>query len=255
MENNIRQIINRLSVILAHSDKTPTNIIGGYIVGATIVRDDIDKYNKKYPLLEVIGELGAELETIKDADYAKRLLERIKIRFNALKDRVLGNKINHRYENAGKQDIEKLKKYVLENINKLAKQDAMFIELKNLAYKLVLVSNKSVALINKETAEKYSNYSPDDYIGTPFSNEEVNNFHKIGLKILEIATDPKSDNENLTQVANYLYPLFSQDRRTIDMGYDLTEYMDWYFYKTTKNERIKYVKELTDGWYINSNKN
>lgn len=66
----IQEIIKRLDEISANKDKKPLDIIGGYIVGATIVRDDIEELYKQYPQLETIAELGAELETLEGSIHA-----------------------------------------------------------------------------------------------------------------------------------------------------------------------------------------
>lgn len=83
------QIIERIEEILRNEHNEPAYMLGGYIVGATIVRDDIDKYYKKYPLLETIAELGADLETTnKDDEIALQVLEEIRDKFAILKQSV-----------------------------------------------------------------------------------------------------------------------------------------------------------------------
>lgn len=66
----IQEIIKTLDDISANKDNQPLYILGGYIVGATIVRDDIDELYIKYPGLEMIADLGADLETLEDDAYA-----------------------------------------------------------------------------------------------------------------------------------------------------------------------------------------
>ena len=72
----IQDIIKTLETIAENIDSQPLHILGSYIVGATIVRDDIDELNSRYPELERISELGAELETIEDDnEYAASLFQ------------------------------------------------------------------------------------------------------------------------------------------------------------------------------------
>lgn len=71
----IQEIITKLEAISANKDNQPLYILGGYIVGATIVRDDIDELYGQYPGLERIAELGAELETIEDTTIALPIFE------------------------------------------------------------------------------------------------------------------------------------------------------------------------------------
>lgn len=66
----IKEIIQTLDDISANKDNQPLYILGGYIVGATIVRDDIEELYVKYPGLETIADLGADLETLEDEVYA-----------------------------------------------------------------------------------------------------------------------------------------------------------------------------------------
>jgi hypothetical protein len=84
MKDNVLLIVNRIQDILDASETTSPEIIGGYIVGTTIVRDDIDTFYKEYPILEEIAELGAELETARDQDYGNELLEQIQVKFHIL---------------------------------------------------------------------------------------------------------------------------------------------------------------------------
>jgi len=72
----IEDVVKTLEIIAENKDNQPLHILGGYIVGATIVRDDIDELNSRYPELERIAELGSELETIEDDnEYAASLFQ------------------------------------------------------------------------------------------------------------------------------------------------------------------------------------
>lgn len=85
---DIKIIIDKISDILALDGKESPDQIGSYIIGATEVQDDIEKYYKKYPLLNLIADMAWELETIKDDAHAGLLLERIEIIFGELKKQV-----------------------------------------------------------------------------------------------------------------------------------------------------------------------
>lgn len=71
----IQEIINILDEISANKDNKPLDIIGSYIVGATLARDDIEELYKIYPELETIAELGAELETLNGSTHEMSVFE------------------------------------------------------------------------------------------------------------------------------------------------------------------------------------
>lgn len=91
MNDEIQSIISRIEDILQNSRGVSPDLIGSYIVGATIVRDDIDQYYKKYPLLEKVAELGADLETLGDSKYAEDVLTEIHDTFYILKNQMPEN--------------------------------------------------------------------------------------------------------------------------------------------------------------------
>ena len=78
----IQEIIKTLDDISANKYNKPLHILGGYIVGATIVRDDIDEIYEQYPYLEIIADLGADLETLEGDEYAVSVFNQFQ---NALK--------------------------------------------------------------------------------------------------------------------------------------------------------------------------
>ena len=59
----IRDIIATLENISDNKDNQPLYVLGGYIVGATLVRSDYEKIITEYP----------ELETLEDDEYADTL--------------------------------------------------------------------------------------------------------------------------------------------------------------------------------------
>ena len=79
MYDNRKQIvIDKIKHILQNSKNEPLDCLGSYIVGATLARDDWgDVFQDHYPLLDEIAELGAELETTEDAEYAANIIHEI----------------------------------------------------------------------------------------------------------------------------------------------------------------------------------
>lgn len=71
----IQDIITTLENISNNKENQPLYILGGYIVGATLVRDDYEDIITDYPSLEVIAELGAELETLENMEDANPIFE------------------------------------------------------------------------------------------------------------------------------------------------------------------------------------
>jgi len=82
----IQEIVDRLDAISSNVNNEPLYILGGYIVGTTIVRDDIDELYEKYPKLEYIAELGAELETLEETEFAEPIFKRFQIALKQFKE-------------------------------------------------------------------------------------------------------------------------------------------------------------------------
>ncbi len=91
MNDEILNIISRIEYILQNLHGEPSNMLGSYIVGATIVRDDVEEYYKRYPLLEKIAEWGADLETLGGSKYAESVLIEIHETFRILKNQIREN--------------------------------------------------------------------------------------------------------------------------------------------------------------------
>ena len=66
--SSISDIYTCLQDILANEKNDAPETLGAYVVGCTIVPDDIESYYKEYPILEEIAELGSDLEI---ANYEK----------------------------------------------------------------------------------------------------------------------------------------------------------------------------------------
>ena len=67
---DIHQIASRIDEILKNERNESLDTVGSYIVGETIVQDDFEEVQDKYPLLERIAELGADLETLEDSKHS-----------------------------------------------------------------------------------------------------------------------------------------------------------------------------------------
>jgi hypothetical protein len=87
MNDAIIDIIIRIEKILLNEKKDSIDILGSYIVGATIAREDYEFYQNKYTLLDEIAELGADLETLKGNE-AEVSLKEIKSKLNLLKQQL-----------------------------------------------------------------------------------------------------------------------------------------------------------------------
>ena len=86
MNSEFATIVQRIGDILKNKEKEPLHVLGGYIVGATIVRDDWEeKFQAHYPLLNEIAELGADLEVTDDLKRAGEIVKQIQYKFTQLR--------------------------------------------------------------------------------------------------------------------------------------------------------------------------
>lgn len=86
--SGIQGIIARLDEILQNKNNEPLDQLGSYIVGATLARDDIENHFSKFPELEEVAELGAELETLSGSEYANEVFQKIRITLDSLKQNL-----------------------------------------------------------------------------------------------------------------------------------------------------------------------
>ena len=90
MNSEFATIVQRIGDILKNKEKEPLHVLGGYIVGATIVRDDWEeKFQARYPLLNEIAELGADLEVTDDLKRAGEIVNRYNISSHSFNCRKL----------------------------------------------------------------------------------------------------------------------------------------------------------------------
>lgn len=144
-----------------------------------------------------------------------------------------------------------LKRYAAHNIHELAKRDPLIKPIYDLVRQYIANADGQEP-ISDDKAAKLTKWLPEDDIGRPFDDKTVHSYYELGEKVLEVATSPSSNNTTMLKVAKCLRPLFSQDDRTIDMGFDLEEYMDWYFRDTPQQERERRARELITGWRTSS---
>lgn len=79
-------IVRRIENILKNEKNEHPYVLGGYIVGATIVRDDWEEnFQTRYPVLGEIAELGADLEITDDTERANEIMRQIQRRVSQLK--------------------------------------------------------------------------------------------------------------------------------------------------------------------------
>lgn len=88
MDRAVNDVVSRLQEILQNPHDEPIDLLGAYIVGATLARDDIEQHFLLYPLLEEIAELGADLEVLGGSVHAASVLAEINLKFDALQTEV-----------------------------------------------------------------------------------------------------------------------------------------------------------------------
>jgi hypothetical protein len=151
-----------------------------------------------------------------------------------------------------KEDIiSRLAAYAADHIHKLAKKDLVLRPLDELATtRLGHIITDNKPMTDKEAASYIIITSNiDDFPGYNFSPDLRRACFEIIFQTLDIAADTHSTNAHMVQVAQYLHPLLSQDDATISIGWDLVEYMDWYFADDlTTAERKKGYDNLMQDW-------
>ncbi len=81
-----------------------------------------------------------------------------------------------------------------------------------------------------------------------FSDEEIEHVEQLARMVLQLAVAAGGDTTELQEAVDALYPFLSQDSRTEPIGFDLQEYMDWYFEVADAGEREKYMHQLLHDW-------
>ncbi len=84
----MQEILTKLDEIASNKNNEPLYVLGGYIVGATIVRDDAEQLFNNYPVLREISELGADLETLTNKSDATPVFDEFKVKLSILKNQL-----------------------------------------------------------------------------------------------------------------------------------------------------------------------
>lgn len=144
-------------------------------------------------------------------------------------------------------NIEILGRFTYHKIHELAHDNEW---LKGIEEKLaqVIKTDAPLTVLSDDEIRKVTKYSDTAVIGTVFSPHDVQILREIARDFLDLAVDDLGKNEVLVEVAKILHPLYSQDWRTEQIGWDLEEYIDYYFAEPTKVERMKYAGVLLDDW-------
>lgn len=87
MQDEVLAIVNRIEEIIRNESHQPIDVLGSYIVGATIVRDDAETIFEAYPDLEAIADLGSELETLSGTEHAEQVFNEIEEEFADFKQK------------------------------------------------------------------------------------------------------------------------------------------------------------------------
>lgn len=84
----MQEILMKLEAIASNKKNEPLYVLGGYIVGATILRDDAEQLFNRYPALRELSELGADLETLTKESDAKPVFKEFKEKLAVLKNQL-----------------------------------------------------------------------------------------------------------------------------------------------------------------------
>lgn len=139
--------------------------------------------------------------------------------------------------------IQKLVKYALDGIRELddAKLAPIVITLEKLC-------DDEVYSVDQSTVDEIIKRG-DTSATRVFDDAQAESVNLLVRQILEVAKDIDVDNQTACRVVEYIQPLLYQDERFAKIGWDLREYMDWYFKDTSRAEREGYADELTRDWW------
>lgn len=62
-----------------------------------------------------------------------------------------------------------------------------------------------------------------------FTDSEVSILRSVAHKVIGLAVEDGAGGVTLEKLAHFMYPLYSQDSSLVSFGFDLEEYMEWYF--------------------------
>ena len=84
MKDEMQKVVIRIEKILLNPEEKPLDTVGSLIVGATIARDDYEQLCEQYPLLSIISELGADLETLENDAQSIEVVRQMNAHLEAL---------------------------------------------------------------------------------------------------------------------------------------------------------------------------
>ena len=154
--------------------------------------------------------------------------------------------------------ISDLKAYAAYNIHILSEQDKLLNPIDNISKTFVDNIDK-IDIISDEKAKslvQYSHWDPEkdgieDTIGEPLDQETFLKLRKLAKIVIELAIQTNNTDKqvyhHLVEVADYLHPLYSRDQRTVELGFELQEYTD-FFVDYNQEEREKFGEKLLDEW-------
>lgn len=154
--------------------------------------------------------------------------------------------------------ISSLKTYAAHNIHELAKVDDLICPIDDVSRTFV-DDPESANVITDDEAKALTQYlywdpekgGIEDTIGEPLDQETFQKLRKIARMVIELAIQTSSEDKkshgHLVDVADYLHPLYSRDYRTVELGFELQEYTD-FFADYSQEEREDFGNKLLKEW-------
>lgn len=87
-----------------------------------------------------------------------------------------------------------------------------------------------------------------------FTSDDLGIIKNLIHNLMNLAVKMPDENNNHVLIAKYLHPLLSQDVHTNSIGWDLEEYMDWYFTDPSEEVRQTYAEDLLSEWDLQINR-
>lgn len=151
--------------------------------------------------------------------------------------------------------IEQLKHYTHYKIDRVSREHAWLKPVKNL-FDDITVSSTYTDVLSDDQAQELTKTSQAHAVdpggaSEVFTDKESQVLLAIACRILELAVEDIGRSKTLEQLSHDIYPLYSQDASLEPIGFDLQEYMDWYFTDPDIDKRRQYADELMRDWGLN----
>jgi|GEM_PF-6805525 hypothetical protein len=160
--------------------------------------------------------------------------------------------------NQEQEIISRLKTYAAYNVHELTKQNESLSEIDEITKELVENTNNA-DILSDEEAIKYAVYAAHDgTMGEHFDESTLSRLKKLASVVISICIltdekDKKTHSDLIKISTRYLYPLYTRDDRTNELGFELQEYTD-FFSDLNESDRkqfgTKLLKEWRDAKYI-----